>query len=102
MATTARERQRALNDLHTLELMVGDLPEVASEWSELSDGERESWSHDWDNEMVGLPRLIEYAAQGLIEGDDARRYEQLTQKLRDAAPLIRRLRLRSPQIPLTA
>ncbi|MGE0543239.1 MAG: hypothetical protein AB7R89_24025 [Dehalococcoidia bacterium] len=101
MATPTEQQQRALSYLRSLELMVDDLPEIADEWDELSDGECESWSHDWDNEMAKLTFLGEYVAQGVLADDDERRYSEVVQKLRDAAPLIRQTHLRSPQISST-
>lgn len=91
--------QRALSYLRSIELMVDDLPEIADEWDELSDGESESWSHDWDNEMAKLTFLVEYVAQGVLTDDEERRYSGVVQKLHDAAPAIRRIRLRPPPIP---
>ncbi len=48
MATRLAIDQRVEIELKSLRLMLGDLPEVAQEWDELSDGERVSRSLDWD------------------------------------------------------
>ena len=40
-------------ELKSLGLMVGDLWEVVDEWDSLDDGERASWSLDWDQVMGG-------------------------------------------------
>ena len=102
MATATDTRQRALMYLKTLELMVNDLPEVAQEWGELSDGERESWSLDWGNEMAGLGRLAQYVADGALDAGERARYRRVLRKLKDALPIVERLDLRRPPIPLEA
>lgn len=44
--------------LEALLANVADLPEVAEEWPELPDGERVSWSLDWDQLMLScLPHV---------------------------------------------
>lgn len=96
MATTAGERQRALIYLRSLELMLGDLPEVAAEWPTIPDVERESWSHDWDNEMGSLQVLTEYVAHGTLEEPEARRYQRIVETVRASLPIIARLNLRRP------
>ncbi|MGH2586526.1 MAG: hypothetical protein ACRDJE_16550 [Dehalococcoidia bacterium] len=97
MATTADEHQRALIYLNSLELMVEDLPEVASEWDQISDGERESWSHDWDNEMGSLRYLTDCVARGRLDEANVGRYEQVVAKLNAALPILQRLNLRTPE-----
>ena len=98
MATTADTHERALMYLRTVELMVGDLPEVAAEWSGLADGERHGWSLDWGNEMAGLRRLAEYVAAGALDDVDLGRYRAVLAKLHEAMPLITRLNLRRPEL----
>ena len=102
MATTTDIHERALMYLHTIELMVHDLPEVAADWSSLSDGAQHGWSLDWGNEMVGLRRLSEYVAAGALDEADIGRYNAVLAKLHEAAPLIARLNLRRPEIPGTS
>ena len=96
MVATADAQQRALMSLTTLELMVHDLPDVAADWDYLSDGERESWSLDWGNEMAALPRLAEAVADGTLDAHDRARYDQVVRTLADAGHIIERLRLRPP------
>lgn len=97
MATTTSQRQRVRGHLRSLELMLGDLPEVASEWGEISDGERESWSHDWDNEMGGLHLLNGWVAQGDLDEADLCRYRSILGQLNDAMPTLKRLNLQLPE-----
>jgi hypothetical protein len=102
MATTANDRERALTYLRTIELMVNDLPEVAAEWSEISDGERDGWSIDWGNEMARLQRLAEYVADGALDEAGLSRYRAVLARLHEASPLIARLNLRRPSVPTAA
>ncbi len=98
MATTTDTQQRALMSLHTAELMANDLAEVAAEWGQIDDGERESWSLDWGNEMAGLPRLARCVAEGVLDAEQAARYRTLLSKLEELMPLIERLNLRPPPV----
>ncbi len=100
MATTAERRQRALMYLRTLDLMVNDLPEVAEEWDRLSDGERESWSLDWGNEMAGLKSLAHFAAEGALTPSEYSQYQEVLRRLLAALPIVDRLNLRRPSMPL--
>jgi hypothetical protein len=97
MATTANERERALIYLNSLDLMVDDLPEVASEWDQISDVERESWSHDWDNEMGSLRYLADCVAHGVLDDANVCRYEKVLEKLNAALPTLGRLNLQTPE-----
>lgn len=103
MATTTEAQQRAALKLHTIELMVDDLPEVAAEWGELPWGEAAtdeqlSWSIDWSNKMAALESVGRYAADGLLSQDQQARYERVVQKARLALPTMDRLNLRRPDI----
>ena len=107
MATTTEAQQRALMCLHTIELMVNDLPEVAAEWGEIPWGEAAtdeqlSWSMDWGNEMAGLTWLAQYAADGALDAEHEMRYKTLLQRIKEYLPLVDRLHLRRPSIPLDA
>ncbi len=101
MAAASDERQRALIYLRSLELMLGDLPEVADEWADLSDGERESWSHDWDNEMGSLHYLAGCVAQGCLDKESISRYHGILDRLTDALPTLKHLNLQLPSVPST-
>jgi hypothetical protein len=107
MAATTEIQQRVLLTLHTAELMVNDLPEVADEWGEIEWGEAAtdeqlSWSMDWGNEMAGLARLGRWAADGVLSPEQEARYRALLRQLREYLPLIERLNLRRPPVVLDA
>ena len=97
MVATTDTIERALVRLSTTELMLGDLPEVAAEWDSLAEGERASWSIEWDNEMAGLAQLSQMAACGVLTPDLYSRFRQLLAALNDVAPILDRLNLSSPE-----
>lgn len=79
--------------------MLGDLPEVAQEWTQLGDGERASWSLDWDQLMGSDLTLLErYYRAGELTADQQRRYRAVLHKLEEALPLIERLHLYPPPV----
>ncbi len=101
MATRSAIDQRVEVDLESLHLMLGDLPEVAQEWDELSDGERVSWSLDWDQLMGALKVTLDpYYRSGDMTADQRARYREILRQLQEALPLIQRLRLYPPPVPL--
>ena len=102
MATTTDAQQRAMTDLKSIALMLGDLPDVADEWATLGEGERVSWSTDWSNEMSGLQCLAEYAREGLLTPDQEGRLHELLVELKAALPIVRRLNLYAPPVLLEA
>ena len=88
-------------ELKSLRLMLGDLPEVAAEWPELGDGERASWSLDWDQLMGALQVILEpsYRA-GAMTPDQQACYQELLHDLREALPFIAQIELLPPPVPL--
>ena len=87
--------------LHAIESAVADLPEITDEWDELADGERASWSLDWDHLMGSYLLMLEryHAAREMTTKQD-HRYEALRSSLRAALPFIEYLNLYRPPIPL--
>ena len=103
MATRLATDRRIEIELKSLRLMFGDLPEVAQEWAELSDGERVSWSLDWDQLMGALKVTLDpYYRSGAMTDDQRTRYRAILRQLHEALPLIERLRLYPPPVPLEA
>jgi hypothetical protein len=98
MVTKTDTIERAASTLTTAELMLGDLPEIASEWNALGEGERAAWSIDWDNEMAGLAQVARLAAGGELTADLYSRYRRLLSALADAAPILNQLNLSSPEL----
>ncbi len=90
-------------ELRCLELMLIDLPEVAEEWCELGEGERVSWSHDWDQLMGALEAILYPTYQSGSMTDEQRvQYRQILCTLKASLPIIKRLSLFPPSVPLEA
>jgi hypothetical protein len=92
--------EQAVADLRTVELMVEDLASVAGEWDQLSPDERMSWSLDWSNEMAALERISRAAAAGQLPSAAPARFRRLVRKIGTALPLLDRLHLYRPAVPL--
>ena len=101
MADGAAVGQRVDLFLESVLLMLGDLPEIAEEWSELHEGERVSWSLDWDQAMGTNLRFlnVQYHAGTMTEQQCAR-YRELLRRLKEHWPIIQRLGLYPPPVPL--
>jgi len=103
MAAPTRTNQSVELWLKCLRLMLGDLPEIAEEWDELSDGERVSWSLDWDQIMASdLPILDRHFRAGAMTTEQETRYRALLCELKAMLPTIQRLQLYPPPVPLEA
>lgn len=100
MAATTDIEEQAVTTLRTVELMVEDLASVAGEWDQLSPDERMSWSLDWSNEMSALERVTRAGADGHPPAAAVARYRRLVRKIGDALPILARLDLYRPAIPL--
>ena len=98
MATATDAQQRAATSLKTVELMLGDLLDVAAEWESLNAGEREGWSLDWSNEMSGLERLARDTGEGLLTPTQEERYHALLARIEQVVPTIERLGLYRPSV----
>ena len=101
MAAPTTTNQSVEIGLKCLRLMLGDLPELADEWDELSDGERVSWSLDWDQIMASdLPLLDRQIRAGEMTTEQETRYRALLCELKAMLPTIQRLQLYPPPVPL--
>ena len=80
---------------------VADLPEVAAEWKRLEPASRATWSLDWHQTMVmDLPFVQEqYRARTMTKKQRAH-YEDLLRRLKECQPIIERLGISQPHIPL--
>lgn len=77
---------------------LGDLPELAAEWGEMHECEREQVEHDWHTFSVlnGLVPLEWKRREGLLTAEQEARYQALKESLREALPDLRRLGLDVP------
>lgn len=80
---------------------VGDLPEVAQEWNQLDPGVRATWSLDWHQTIaMDLPFLEAQYKAGVMTKAQQTRYRKLLKQLGGHLPLIERLGLTQPRVPL--
>lgn len=100
MAAPADARGTPLTPLETIARMLGDLPEIATEWEHLTVDERLSWSLDWGNEMSKLEDLTREASAGVLLPKELDRYFELLGQLGRAMPTVTRLGLRRLSLPL--
>ena len=76
------------------------LPELAEVWEEEPDLNRDVWYFEWQELMARLEGLDEAYQSGSMIPDQRRRYEDLRCKLKEALPILKRLDLPLPSIPL--
>jgi hypothetical protein len=89
------------NRLQWAHLTLDELAEVAEEWTKMPDGERASWSLDWDQLMTSdLPEIEQYYRCGKLAAEQRARYRDLRRRLKAALPTIERLNLCPPPVPL--
>ena len=103
MAAPTTTDERIAIGLESLRLTLGELSEVAGEWTRLDDGERASWSLDWDQLMATYLPLLERAYRsGAMTPDQRARYCEILRRLKETLPTIERLQLYPPPVPLGA
>jgi hypothetical protein len=99
MAAPTTTDRRIEIGLDSIGLALDDLADIAREWETLEDGERASWSLDWDHLMGTYLRLIAKASRlGLLNDDQQHRYDLLRDRLAQASPIIERLQLYPPEL----
>jgi hypothetical protein len=81
--------------------MLDELAEVAEEWLLMPEGERVSWSLDWDQLMGShLPELQRHYSKRDLTPEQRVDYRDLRCRLKEALPTIQRLGLYPPPVPL--
>lgn len=87
--------------LFAIECALDDLPDIVEEWNTLAEGERVSWSHDWDQLMgTYLILLDEHFRTDAMTERQRRRYALVLDRLREALPTIYRFNLHRPTVSL--
>lgn len=103
MATQTAADLKVEVNLELLRSTLDDLPGLAQEWDHLGDGERVSWSRDWDQLIGALEVVLEPRYRsGAMTPDQQGRYHAMLRQLEAAAPTLERLGLYLPPIPLKA
>ena len=101
MAHTDVTTQRIERLLDALLRTTGDLPEVAEEWKALEPASRATWSLDWHRTLVmDLPFVQEQYITGTMTKKQRAQYEDLLRRFKECQPIIERLGITQPQIPL--
>jgi hypothetical protein len=101
MATTTGIAERIEVGLRAVLAEVEDLPTVGEDWATLPDGNRASIALDWAHLMADyFPELEEAYRSDEMTLEQRSRYRTLRAKLRAASPMIERLRLYRPPVPL--
>ena len=101
MATTTEISGRVERSLGALLAEVEDLPNVSAEWDQWTEGNRVSYSLDWDHLMADyLTELDGHHRAGDLTPDQQARYLELLQKLKATLPIIHHLNLYPPTVPL--
>lgn len=101
MVATTQVQRRAMIFLEAVGSMVEELEEVDGEWVGLDDAERVAWSLDWDHAMADqLGELHAMDLRGCLPEEQARVYRELLGKLTGVLPIIERLDLYRPPVPL--
>jgi hypothetical protein len=81
--------------------MIADLPAVSDEWDQMDDMERASWSLDWDQQMyTNLGMLDDYCRSQEMTVEQQQQYRALLRELKIALPILDRLQLCRPTVPL--
>jgi hypothetical protein len=101
MAAPSKTDPRVEIGLEELRTVLGDLREVSAEWDAMSDGERASWSADWDQLMTTyLPLVDRHARANRMPEEQLDCYREVLRALREALPTIERLGLCRPPVSL--
>ena len=101
MAAQTELNERIDSQLRAVRLTAADLPEVAAEWDRLADGERASWSLEWDHLIADyLTDLDECERAGHMTAEQHIDYRDLLGVLEQMLPIIERLNLYRPPVSL--
>src|SRR5438270_13238787 len=100
MATSPTIAQRIDSELSFASLLLGDLPDIARDWRDMAEGERVSWSLDWDQQLGYLRLLDTQYRDGSMTAAQRSRYEALLATLKAALPTVEQLGLQRPPVPL--
>jgi hypothetical protein len=101
MAQDTRITQHIDCSLRYDHAMLDELAEVTAEWNTLPDGERASWSMDWDQfALVKFPRITREYMNGDMTPEQEASYRRLIQRIQENRELIERFGLTMPRIPV--
>jgi hypothetical protein len=102
MATTTPVRRQIEAGLREIAAEVDFLPTLAGGWDEESAANRDVWHLEWRELMARLEGLDHAYRASQMTPDQQARYQELLCQLKAALPLIERLGLYPPPVPLEA
>jgi hypothetical protein len=97
-ATTPITPDRNELRLRNVRLDLEAIPELAAEWAGLTDGERASWSHTWDNDMGAVENLIFACRRGELTTEHERDLRELVRRLGELSAKIAAMGLWLPDL----
>jgi hypothetical protein len=100
MAATTDVMRRIDLDLHAVGAEADFLPELAGAWADETDANRFVWHEEWLDLMGRLAGLEREFRGGAMTPSQEARYHALLRKLKEALPILRRLDLPLPSVPL--
>lgn len=101
MVAPSKTPTKVVLGLDVLSADIGDLADLDVEWETLADGERVSWSMNWDHVMGSyLPLIDEAYRAGRMAPEQAEAYRETLTRLKAALPILDRLNLMRPLVPL--
>lgn len=89
---------RNTHDLRDIAAMVAEIPETATEWPDLADGERASFGLEWANYMAGVEHLIGDYYDDELTPDQKGDLFALLRRLQEVGPLLDRIDVRRPDL----
>lgn len=91
---------RVERSLNALLAELRELPGVAADWDNFSDGERAAIALDWDHLLADyLAELAGFQHSGVMTAEQETRYRGLVRQLHEAQPLFHRLGLQPVPLP---
>lgn len=103
MAASTRVTEQIETFLDIVLAETRELPIIEAEWDTLPDGNRASFGLEWAHWMADyLTLLHEHRCAGDMTPDQQDRYRTLLRELAAALPIIERLNLYRPPVPLDA
>ena len=101
MVAPSKTASGVASRLEALAADVSDLPQLDAEWETLDEAEQVSWSLTWDHVMgTYLPLVDEAYRRGRMTPEQAALYRKTLRSLKAALPIVERLRLMLPTVPL--
>jgi hypothetical protein len=100
MVTTSQVSSLIDTDLHLLSREVAYLPELARDWASDTAESRDAFYLEWRSLMGTLTMVDRAYRVGDMSAEQQKCYRTLQRNLADALPIIERLGLNAPAVPL--